>query len=107
MCIALRIAYGRVQSILHIPGHALPTFYVYAGARASERVGGQARALIDGREAELMEKCGVHNSIIDCRIYIVVVYASDVFTHPQRRRRCAPCIILVIRRNTDVSFARP
>jgi hypothetical protein len=51
MCIALRIAYGRVQSILHIPGHALPTFYVYARA-ACEREGGRAggRARFDRRE---------------------------------------------------------
>lgn len=44
------------------------------------------RALWSTGEPELMEKCGVHNSIIDCTY--VGMYTSVVFTHPERRRRC-------------------
>lgn len=62
-----------------------------------------------------MEKCGVHNSIIDYTH--VDVCANGVFTHPRRRCRCAatvtgggtdiiPVPVSDVTVKTLVSFAR-
>lgn len=84
-----RVVRTRVAHFIHTGMHYWRFMYTLPPPSSSPSFSPSPRALWSTGEPGLMEKCGVHNSIIDCTY--VGVYTSVVFTHPQRRYRCCVC----------------